>query len=77
MALRRHTGFNTTRVFQTFEKEGKLPIRVSCFLKMEPGLANPKKYEPLMRSEHLRFAGLKQITDGVCGYAYRIPHRAR
>lgn len=54
------------RVFQTFEKEGKLPIRVSCFLKMEPGLANPKKYEPLMRSEHLRFAGLKQITDGVC-----------
>ncbi|MGI6032442.1 MAG: amidohydrolase [Coriobacteriales bacterium] len=54
------------RVFQEFERDGKLPIRVSCFLKMEPGLANPKKYEPILKSDHLRFAGLKQITDGVC-----------
>ena len=52
-------------VFQQFEREGKLPIRVSCFLKMEPGLANPKKFQPILNSEHLRFAGLKQLTDGI------------
>ncbi len=54
------------RILQEFEREGKLPIRVSCFLKLEPGLENAKKYEPLLRSDNLRFAGLKQITDGVC-----------
>lgn len=56
---------DTLDVFQQFEREGKLPIRVSCFLKMEPGLANPKKYQKLLTGEHLRFAGLKQLTDGV------------
>lgn len=56
---------DTLGVFQQFEQEGKLPIRVSCFLKMEPGLANPKKYQTSLTGEHLRFAGLKQLTDGV------------
>ena len=56
---------DTLGVFQQFEQEGKLPIRVSCFLKMEPGLANPKKYQTSLAGEHLRFAGLKQLTDGV------------
>ena len=54
------------RIFKELEDKGKLPIRMSCFLKLEPGLANAKKYEPLFKSEHLRFAGLKMITDGVC-----------
>lgn len=52
-------------VFQQFEREGKLPIRVTCFLKLEDGLANPKKYEKILTSEHLRFGGVKQLTDGV------------
>ncbi|MGI6217697.1 MAG: amidohydrolase, partial [Coriobacteriales bacterium] len=56
----------TIEIFQDFENRGKLPIRVFFFLKLEPGLANPKKYEPVLNSEHLRFAGLKHITDGVC-----------
>lgn len=54
------------RVFKELEDAGKLPIRVSCFLKMEPGLENPQRYERQLTSEHLRFAGVKQITDGVC-----------
>ena len=54
------------RIFKELEDKGKLPIRMSCFLKLEPGLANAKKYEPILQSEHLRFAGLKMITDGVC-----------
>lgn len=54
------------RVFREFERDGKLPIRVSCFLKLTPGLENQKKYEPVLNSEHLRFAGCKMITDGVC-----------
>lgn len=56
---------DSLRVFQEFEASGKLPLRVSCFLKMEPGLENPKRFSRELVSEHLRFAGLKQLTDGV------------
>ncbi|MDY2625530.1 MAG: amidohydrolase [Coriobacteriales bacterium] len=56
----------TIKTFQDFESRGKLPIRVSMFLRLLPGLVNPKKFETQLRSEHLRFAGLKEITDGVC-----------
>lgn len=52
-------------VLKQFEKEGKLPIRISCFLKMEPGLENPRRLRAELASEHLRFAGLKQLIDGV------------
>lgn len=52
-------------VLRQFEEEGKLPIRISCFLKMEPGLENPKRLRAELSSEHLRFAGLKQLIDGV------------
>ena len=52
-------------VLQQFEREGKLPIRVSCFLKLEEGMQNAKKFEKVLTSEHLRFGGLKQLTDGV------------
>ena len=54
------------RIFKEFEDAGKLPIRVSVFPKMTPGLENAKRIAKELRSEHLRFAGLKQITDGVC-----------
>ena len=54
------------RVFQEFERDGKLPIRVTVFPKMEPGLANAKRFRDELTSEHLRFGGVKQITDGVC-----------
>ncbi len=54
------------RVFQEFERDGKLPLRVSVFPKMTPGLEGPKRWRKELRSEHLRFAGVKQITDGVC-----------
>lgn len=57
---------DTLRVFKEFENTGRLPLRISCFLKLEPGLANPKKYARELTSEHLRFAGVKQITDGTC-----------
>ena len=57
---------DTIRVLKEFEEAGKLPLRVSCFLKMEPGLENPRRYARTLASEHLRFAGVKQITDGVC-----------
>lgn len=57
---------DTIRVFSEFEQAGKLPIRVSCFVKLEDGLENARKYESQLDSEHLRFAGTKLITDGVC-----------
>ncbi len=57
---------DTIRVLREFEAAGKLPLRVSCFLKMEPGLENPRRYARTLASERLRFAGVKQITDGVC-----------
>ena len=54
------------RVFQEFERDGKLPIRVTVFPKMEQGLANAKRWRDELTSEHLRFGGVKLITDGVC-----------
>lgn len=57
---------DTIRVFSDFEKDGKLPIRVSCFVMLERGLANARRYATELRSEHLRFAGTKMITDGIC-----------
>lgn len=54
------------RVFQEFENEGKLPIRVTVFPKMELGLEGAKRWRRELKSEHLRFGGVKQITDGVC-----------
>ncbi len=57
---------DTIRVLREFEAAGKLPLRVSCFLKMETGLENPRRYARTLASERLRFAGVKQITDGVC-----------
>lgn len=57
---------DTMRIFSEFEKAGKLPIRVSCFVKLERGLKNARKYERELTSDHLRFAGTKMITDGVC-----------
>lgn len=56
---------DTIGVLQQFERDGKLSIRVSCFLKMEPGLSNPKKYRLSLTSDRLRFAGLKHLVDGV------------
>lgn len=57
---------DTVRVFSEFERGGKLPIRVSCFVKLEEGLANAHKYATELTGDHLRFAGTKMITDGVC-----------
>lgn len=57
---------DTIRVFSEFERDGKLPIRVSCFVKLEDGLANARRYARELVGEHLRFAGTKMITDGVC-----------
>ncbi len=54
------------RIFKEFEDEGKLPIRVTVFPKMEPGLEGAKRWRDELTSEHLRFGGVKQITDGVC-----------
>lgn len=54
------------RVFQGFEQDDKLPIRITVFPKMESGLANAKRWRDELRSEHLRFGGVKLITDGVC-----------
>lgn len=54
------------RIFKEFEDAGKLPIRLTVFPKMEPGLAAAKRYERELTSEHLRFGGVKQIVDGVC-----------
>lgn len=54
------------RIFKEFEDAGKLPMRLTVFPEMEPGLAAAKRYERELRSEHLRFGGVKQIVDGVC-----------
>ncbi len=54
------------RIFKEFEEAGKLPVRITVFPKMEPGLANAKRWRNELKSEHLRFGGVKQITDGVC-----------
>lgn len=54
------------RVLREFADAGKMPIRVSCFPKMEPGLENARRYQRELTGEHVRFAGVKQITDGVC-----------
>lgn len=57
---------DTIGVFREFEEAGKLPIRISCFVKLEKGLANAHKYAAELTGEHLRLAGTKLITDGVC-----------
>ncbi len=57
---------DTIRVFSEFEQSGKLPIRVSCFVKLEDGLANAHRFASELQGEHLRFAGTKLITDGIC-----------
>ena len=57
---------DTMRIFKEFEDAGKLPIRLTVFPKVEPGLAAAKRYERELASEHLRFGGVKQIVDGVC-----------
>jgi hypothetical protein len=54
------------RIFKEFEDEGKLPVRVTVFPKMQLGLENAKHWRDELKSEHLRFGGVKQITDGVC-----------
>lgn len=54
------------KIFQGFENDGKLPIRITVFPKMVPGLENAKRWRDELKSEHLRFGGVKQITDGVC-----------
>ena len=54
------------RIFKEFEDAGKLPIRVTVFPKMQPGLENAKRWRNELQSDHLRFGGVKQITDGVC-----------
>lgn len=54
------------RIFQDFERRDKLPIRVTVFPKLEPGLTNAKHWRKELMTEHLRFGGVKQIIDGVC-----------
>lgn len=54
------------RIFREFEQSDKLPIRVTVFPKMELGLEGAKRWRDELKSEHLRFGGVKQITDGIC-----------
>lgn len=56
----------TVEVFQKAEREDALPIRVHFFPKLEQGLQGSKAFARELSSDHLRFAGVKQITDGVC-----------
>lgn len=51
---------------QEAERAGKLPVRISIFLKLQKDYTNVERFSRELTSDHLRFAGLKQVTDGVC-----------
>lgn len=53
------------RIFQEFEAAGKLPLRVTIFPKLVDRLEDAKRYEKQLASDHVRFGGVKLITDGV------------
>ena len=54
------------RIFNEFDAEGKLPIRLSLFPKMTDGLEGARWCQDNIIGDHVRFAGVKLITDGVC-----------
>ena len=53
-------------IFNEFDAEGKLPIRLSFFPKMTDGLEGARWCQEHIKGDHVRFAGVKLITDGVC-----------
>lgn len=57
---------DTFRIFQEFEEAGKMPMRLTCFPRMIPGLENAKHFERTLTSERVRFGGVKELVDGTC-----------
>ncbi len=53
-------------VFRKAEAEGKLPVRIHYYPRLENGLETAKKFEKTAASDFFRFAGVKLLIDGVC-----------
>lgn len=53
-------------IFNDFDARGKLPLRLTIFPKMTDGLEGAKWCEEHIHGKHVRFGGVKLITDGVC-----------
>ncbi|MFT4415259.1 amidohydrolase [Fredinandcohnia humi] len=51
--------------YATYEKEGKLTIRIHFLSVLDGDLSKAKSYRELYQSDKLQFSGLKQFIDGV------------